>query len=193
MNRSSRFLLLALTAVLHTACAEPSAPVLPREGGAVLASVHAGGPDLSGLATFRTPPSVTTAWAKEWIGPAGGRLELDGFAIDVPAGAVSKATQFSIRLPVDPKGSERVVAEFGPHGATFPVPVTIELPYAGTSLEGDLWSGTILWWNPASRDWIDMGASLTADGLRMSTTTSHFSLYGVGRIFRSGGVTVSGG
>ena len=195
MNRPSRFLLLALTAVLHTACAEPNAAFLPdREpGGAVLASARAGGPDLSRLATFKTPPSVTVAWAKQWIGPAGGRLEFNGFAIDVPAGAVSRTTQFSIRLPVDPSGAEHVVAEFGPHEATFAVPVTIELPYAGTSLEGALWSGTILWWDPSSRDWVDMGSSLTADGLRISTTTSHFSIYGAGSLFRSGGVTVSGG
>jgi hypothetical protein len=195
MNRPSRFLLLALAAVLHTACTEPSAPV-PSEvgaGAAVLASVHAGGPDLSLLATFRSPPSLSTAWVRQWIGPEGGRLELNGFAIDVPAGAVSRTTQFSIRLPVDPRGAERVVAEFGPHEAVFAVPVTIELPYAGTSLEGALGSGTILWWNPAERDWVDVGAALTADGLRISTTTSHFSLYGVGSLFRSGGVTVSGG
>jgi hypothetical protein len=195
MNRSSRFLLLALAAVLHTACAEPRDPVAPAlpAGGAVLASVKGGGPDLSRLATFRTPPSITIAWAKKWIGPAGGRLEFHGFAVDIPAGAVTRTTQFSIRLPVDPNGSERVVAEFGPHAERFAVPVTIELPYAGTSLEGDPWSGTVLWWDAGVHDWVDMGASLTADGLRIRTTTSHFSLYGAGSVLRSGGVTVSGG
>lgn len=144
--------------------------------------------DLSKLARYGTKPSITIAWAKKWIGPEGGRLDFQGFAIDVPPGAVSQVTKFEIRLPVDLSGSERVVAEFSPHGAAFAKPVTIEFPYAGTSLEGST-SPTIVWWNDA---WVNMGATVAADGTRLRTTTDHFSTYGT-TDERAGGVVVAGG
>lgn len=141
--------------------AEPAAP-----------SLSAG--DLSRLARFQQKPQITIAWAKKWIGPEGGRLDFMGFAIDVPAGAVDKVTMFTIKLPVDPNGSERVVAEFGPHAQPFARPVAIELPYRGTTIEG-VTSPTIVWWNEG---WVDMGATVTPDGQRLRTTTDHFSTYG---------------
>jgi hypothetical protein len=73
----------------------------------------------------------------------------------------------------------------------FDEPIAIELPYAGTSIEGS--EGAVLWWNRKAREWVDMGGWLTEDGLRLRTTTDHFSIYGTARVFRSGGVTVSGG
>lgn len=150
-------------------------------------------PTLQPLARFRTKPQVTIAWAKKWIGPAGGRLDFQGFAIDVPAGAVGKVTQFSIRLPVDPQGSEHVVAEFGPHGSSFAVPVNIEFPLRGTTLEG-VGSATVLWWDGGHNSWVNMGAEPTADGLRLRSTTTHFSTFGTGETeFRGGTVIVSGG
>lgn len=146
-------------------------------------------PDLERLARFKTKPSVTVAWAKKWIGPEGGRLEFQGFAIDVPAGAVSKVTQFSLRLPVDPKGSQHVVAEFAPHNVPFARPVTIEFPLAGTSIEGQAES-TVLWWNPEA-GWVDIGAAATADGRTLRAQTGHFSLYGSG--LRYGGTVIATG
>jgi hypothetical protein len=148
-------------------------------------------PDVAALARFNQPRVITIAWAKKWIGPEGGRLDFLDFAIDVPAGAVDQVTQFSIRLPVNPHGSDCVVAEFGPHGSTFAVPVTIELPFRGTSIEGSA-SAQVVWWNDA---WIDMGGTLTADGTRLRTTTDHFSTYGTTDDTERGGngLTVSGG
>lgn len=148
-------------------------------------------PDLSHVATFRKRPSLTIAWAKKWIGPEGGRLDFQGFAIVVPAGAVDKVTQFSISLPVDPQGSERVVAEFGPHNQLFAQPVTIEFPFQGTSIETST-TATIVWWDG---EWVDMGASRTADGLRLKTRTNHFSTYATTSeiVSRQGIVTTSGG
>ena len=99
---------------------------------------------LAYLARFKVKPQVTIAWAKAWIGPAGGRVDFVGFTIIVPAGAVDKVTMFTIKLPVDPQGSEHVVAEFGPHNTTFAKPLTIGFPYRGTTVEGDPappWSG----------------------------------------------------
>jgi hypothetical protein len=187
-------LLAALAAVAFAACTEPAGPVDRAPAAPARAIAASRAPDLSRLATFRTRPTITIAWAKQWIGPAGGRLEFQGFAIDVPAGAVDRLTQFSIRLPVDPYGSDRVVAELGPHNVAFARPVAIELPFAGTSIDSDPFAATVLWWDEGSRRWVDMGAALTADGLRLRSLTGHFSLYGAATTaVESGGVTVSGG
>jgi hypothetical protein len=145
--------------------------------------------EVASLARFNVRPQITIAWARKWIGPEGGRLDFHGFAIDVPAGAVSRTTQFSIRLPVTTDGSDHVIAEFGPHNTTFAEPLTIELPYRGTTIEGSA-SATVVWWNEG---WVDMGGSVTADGERLSTTTDHFSTYGTTDDARGPGVSTSGG
>lgn len=169
---------------LAAGCADAASPLAARQGAPAF---NAGGtPDLNALARFNQKPQITIAWAKKWIGPEGGRLDFYGFAIEVPAGAVDKVTQFSIKLPVDPNGSERVVAEFGPHGQQFARPVAIELPYRGTTIEGSS-SSTIVWWNDG---WVNVGGSATADGLRLRTLTDHFSTYGTtdgGTMVTSGG------
>jgi hypothetical protein len=189
MRTSIRTLLLLLAApvlMLFAACGEAAAPTGPEAPAAApLLSQGGGEPDLSLLATFDRRPTITIAWARKWIGPEGGRLDFQGFAIEVPAGAVDRVTQFSIRLPVNPHGSERVVAEFGPHGAAFDVPVAIEFPLAGTSL-ADADDPTVAWWNDG---WVDMGGSVIGDGERLRTSTDHFSTYGTAR----GGILVSGG
>ncbi|MBA4158547.1 MAG: hypothetical protein H0X65_13885 [Gemmatimonadetes bacterium] len=160
---------------LTIGCTDAPTAVIPdAEPVAAAFSTEASSPDLSVLSKTTQRMSITIAWAKKWIGPEGGRLDFRGYAIEVPAGAVDGVTQFSIRLPVDPHGSARVVAEFGPHGATFAVPVAIEFPFAGTSIEGSE-KPTVVWWNDA---WIDMGGSPTPDGARLRTTTDHFSTYG---------------
>lgn len=177
-------LALALT-VLGAGCADAGSPLAARQGAPAFNT--GASPDLDALARFREKRQITIAWAKKWIGPEGGRLDFYGFAIEVPAGAVDKVTQFSIKLPVDPNGSERVVAEFGPHNQQFARPVAIELPYRGTTIEGSA-SPTVVWWNDT---WVDMGATVTADGQRLRTLTDHFSTYGTtdGR----GGTFVTGG
>lgn len=139
------------------------------------------------LAKFRVKPQITIAWAKAWIGPAGGRIDFQGFTIVVPAGAVDKVTQFSIRLPVDPTGSERVVAEFEPHNVPFAVPVTIGFPYRGTTIEGNT-AAHVVWWDDG---WVNMGGTVSADGSQIFTQTPHFSEYGT--TSERGGMSVSGG
>jgi hypothetical protein len=140
------------------------------------------------LARFKVKPQVTIAWAKAWIGPEGGRVDFVGFTIIVPAGAVDKVTMFTIRLPVDPQGSEHVVAEFGPHNTQFAKPLTIGFPYRGTTVEGD-GSASVVWWNDG---WVPMGGTVSADGSQIFTTTTHFSEFGTAS-YRGGGITASGG
>jgi hypothetical protein len=190
MNRILRNLLPSLVlAALFVApgCADREAPTALAP--ATAPSLGQGSaPDLSHVATYRKRPSITIGWAKKWIGPEGGRLDFQGFAIVVPAGAVDRVTQFSISLPVDPHGSERVVAEFGPHNQLFAQPVTIELPFQGTSIDGST-APTIVWWDG---EWVDMGATYTADGLRLKTRTNHFSTYATTSDFVSSrGTTIS--
>ena len=184
--------LLSLGLLLAAGCADSEAPTAPRGAAEpeVATPSFSNGPDLSALARYDAKPSITIAWAKKWIGPEGGRLDFYGFAIEVPAGAVDKVTQFSIRLPVDPKGSEHVVAEFGPH-QTFAVPVAIELPYAGTSAAEV--GGTVGWWDPSADSWANVGGAVTADGQRLRTTTDHFSTYGTMEAGKGDSVILSGG
>lgn len=180
------FAIVAALAV--TGCSEAGTPVSAEPA---LPAFNAGSTtNVNELARFRSKPQVTVAWAKKWIGPEGGRLEFYGFAIEVPRGAVTRSTQFTIRLPVDPNGSEHVVAEFGPHNQQFRVPVAIELPLRNTTLEGTAADGTIVWWNDG---WVDMGAGLSKDGLRLRTLTSHFSVYGTAVENRNGTITLGGG
>lgn len=192
MIRSFRALLLATLPllVLSSSCADQGAPTGPAASPAPVLTQAQAEAKLDRIAKFDRRPSVTIAWAKKWIGPEGGRLDFAGFAVEVPAGAVDRMTQFSIRLPVDPSGSERVVAELGPHGATFRTPVFIEFPLTGTSI-ADSATPTVVWWDGTR--WVDMGGAPTADGVRLRTTTDHFSEFGTTASAFSGGTLVSGG
>ena len=129
---------------------------------------------LYALARYQSGPlKITVAFAAKTIGPEGGSISILGFEAVVPPGAVAKATRFTIRLPIDPQNSEYVRAEFGPHGQVFAVPVTLRLPLAGTTSEGN--EARVLWWDGAT--WQPFQTVLLADG-RIETKTSHFSEYG---------------
>jgi hypothetical protein len=202
MSVKFRNALLAVAATLVTlsaACSDVGTPVSPRAAGPAAltrgtatttstSTTTAPTESLAQLARFRVKPQVTIAWAKAWIGPAGGRIDFVGFTLIVPPGAVDKTTMFTIRLPVDPQGSEHVVAEFGPHNTQFAQPVTIGFPYRGTTVEGDA-SASVVWWNDG---WVNMGGTVSADGSQIFTTTSHFSEFGTAS-YRGGGLTLSGG
>lgn len=199
MNRMLRpSALLLLTALLHLAgcsdlpvAARPGAqaPTATKiDGTTTTASVTPG--DLNPIATFRTKPSVTIAWAKAWIGPEGGRLDFAGFAIEVPPGAVDAVTMFTLKLPVDPNDAH-VYAEFGPHNRTFAKPIRIELPYRNTSAEGS--PSTVLWFDDAIDQWVNVGGTLTPDGSRITTQVPHFSQYGTANSTTSQGYVPSGG
>lgn len=194
----------ALLVSLTAGCTEAGTPVdarpvptgasAARGGGTQTASD--GSTELSSsanldiIARFRVKPQITIAWAKAWIGPAGGRMDFQGFTVIVPPRAVDKVTMFTIRLPVDPNGSERVVAEFGPHNVTFKQPVTIGLPFRGTSIESDPVNARVVWWNNGV--WTNMGGTVSADGSQVLTQTPHFSEYGTTNA-RGGTMLTSGG
>jgi len=176
--------LALLLTLLGAGCTDAGdAPLFPGPDGPSLSSG-----DLDELARFERAPQVPATAARKWIGPAGGRLEFMGFAIDVPAGAVDRSTLFTLRLPVERTGSEHVVAEFGPRSVRFRRPIAIELPYRGTTIEGAA-SPVVVWW---SGDWVPMGGTVTRDG-HLRTTTDHFSTYGTTDAARNNGTMVTGG
>jgi hypothetical protein len=203
MSVKFRNALLAVAATvvsLSAGCTDAGTPVSARTPapGAALSraatsststttTLAAPGNAVAQLALFKVKPQITIAWAKAWIGPEGGRMDFVGFTIIVPAGAVDKVTMFSIRLPVDPQGSEHVVAEFGPHNTQFAKPLTIGFPYRGTTIEGDP-SATVVWWNDG---WVNMGGTVSADRSQIFTTTPHFSE--IGTASYRGTLTTSGG
>lgn len=130
---------------------------------------------LQRLARYHAGPmQITIAFAAKTIGPAGGSISILGFEAVVPPGAVSKNTRFTIRLPIDPNDSEFVRAEFGPHGQTFDVPITLRLPLKGTTSDWNT-GARVMWWNGTS--WIPFETVPTNDG-RIEARTNHFSEYG---------------
>lgn len=188
MRRTFRSFLLstaALAGLLAAGCTDAGTPTAAAPGAAPVFSEA----DVDIIARFKVRPQSTYGWAKAWIGPAGGRLDFLGFAIEVPAGAVDRVTLFTIQVPQDRTGAERVMAEFGPHNRAFLKPVVIELPLHNTTLEDASAAGTIVWWNEA---WVDVGAAVTADGQRLRTSVDHFSTYGT-TTARIGTITTSGG
>ena len=183
----SALALFAVTAALG--CAGADSPVeVPAAPGAPAYNT-ASGLDLDRIAKFRQKPQTVSGWAKAWIGPEGGRLDFLGFAIVVPAGAVDRVTMFSIQVPLDRTGSERVMAEFGPHNKAFALPITIEFPFANTTIEASA-APTVVWWDGYS--WVDIGGTVTPDGQRIQATTPHFSTYGTTEQ-RGGTLLISGG
>lgn len=183
MNRFTQIAVLGL-ALFGATCGEgpvTSDPAADRP------QLSAQGGDLTKLARYTDGrPKVLLGIAAANIGPDGGRVKLLDFEVVVPPGAVAQSTRFSIKMPADPTGSEYVYAEFTPHGATFAVPVTLILPYKGTTSEG---SDVRVMWNDAGT-WVPFETSLTADG-RIRATTNHFSEYGTEE-GNSKGITLNG-
>jgi hypothetical protein len=176
LRRSLGAALAAL--VLLAGCSD--APLAPDTGpsrtlaGAIDASLlrFAAAPDLSG----------TRHAAKRIVAAEGGFVELNGFRVDIPAGALPADTVVTIDLPSDPALARRLVAEFGPHGIQFNTPVTLRFPLAGVVLNG----GPIevaRWENGA---WKSLGGTVNVLGTVLSGTTPHFSAYG-GKYVLAGG------
>ncbi|HUP89393.1 MAG TPA: hypothetical protein VM100_08585 [Longimicrobiales bacterium] len=177
MNRLTRALILALVV---TACGDISdAPELrPQRFVARLGETPP-------IAKYRSgAPQLIIAFAIAQIGPAGGKFSFAGFDVSVPAGAVSKRTTFSIRLPIDPSLSQYVYAEFGPHGVKFDQPITLTLPYKGTTTEGE--PSHVVWYD--GQKWVELPSLITADG-RIQTQTNHFSEYGTEELAPAKGIT----
>jgi hypothetical protein len=142
--------------------------------------------DLDGVLKFTGAPSLLQPrHAEKFITAAqGGFVELHGFRVDIPAGALPYDAVVTIDLPTDVGLAKRVMAEFGPHGVQFNTPVTLSFPLTGVSVgTGPLEVGR--WENGG---WTGLGGWLSTDGLRLHGTTPHFSTYAA-----RGGYILGGG
>lgn len=177
-----RTLALAAAIVALAGCSDSSQPMLstpapPAESLTETVSVN-------GLLQFAGTPSLAGARhaEKRIIAAEGGFVELNGFRVDIPAGALPADTTVTIDLPTDELLAERVVAEFGPHGVQFNTPVTLTFP-----LSGVLWNGNpveVARWENGG--WTSLGGSVNPTGTALSGTTPHFSTYG-GKYVLAGG------
>jgi hypothetical protein len=187
MRRAYHRIAILLAAALAAGCAEPGAsPVAPEPGGradGLLGTVSAT-IDLTGVLSSTSLTSLLSPRHAEKVIRAGegGFVELNGFRVDIPAGALPADTRVTIDLPSDGLLSRHLIAEFGPHGIQFNQPVTLSFPLNGVSLSGGpievaRWEGD---------QWRSLGGSISADGTRLQGRTPHFSTYG-GKYVLAGG------
>lgn len=167
---------------------EPAPPAALLGLDPVLSLVGPEPVSLDGVLEFVTLPDLTGArtTSKRIRAATGGYVELDGFRVDIPAGALPQDTTITITLPVDPVLGKRVIAEFLPHGIQFNTPVTLSFPLQGVALPlgGGIEVGR--WENGG---WTSLGGTVSPNGKRLSAPTPHFSTYAA----RGGAYTMAGG
>jgi hypothetical protein len=166
------------------ACA-PDAPTAPASGVTPLASAHlAARPGTDGL--LACPASSTTS-AEAVIGTAGGRVEIDGHALVVPAGAVRKDTRFVLTVPASPVLEIDVSAD-GRRAFRFHEPVQVRISYArcAEAPAGDLVGR---WIDGGTR--LDMPTVHDAATQSIVITTEHLSGYAIA--YRGGRGTTGDG
>jgi hypothetical protein len=186
MRRVRHTIAILFAAVLAAGCADtgvnPTAPAAPETRSELLGLSTT--VDLNGVLRFISLPSLLSPRHAEKLISAsqGGYVELNGFRVDIPAGALAQDTRVTIDLPSDGLLGQHLLAEFGPHGTQFSQPVTLTFPLAGVSLNGGpievaRWEGSA---------WRSLGGTVTADGARLQGQTPHFSTYG-GKYVLAGG------
>ncbi|MFL5538442.1 MAG: hypothetical protein ACJ8J0_05590 [Longimicrobiaceae bacterium] len=173
-----RTLALAAAACVLAGCTDRSvAPLSPPA-----APAHTVGVDLSGLLQFIGTPDLTAPRHAEKLihASTGGYVELNGFRVDIPAGALSSDATITIDLPTDPVLAKRVMADFGPEGLQFNTPVTLSFPLTNVLLSGA--PIQVSRWE--TDQWVGLGGWVA--GTRLYGTTPHFSRYG-GTTIMAGG------
>jgi hypothetical protein len=179
-----RTLALAAAALFALAgCSEvPEQPTLaaPEQSAEVLSGLI----NLNGVLMFVGLPNLSgTRHAEKYIvASQGGFVELNGFRVDIPPGALSQNTTVTIDLPTDNVLGKRLIAEFGPHGTQFNTPVTLRFPLTGVLLP--LAPIEVARWENGG--WTSLGGTVNLLGMSLSSTTPHFSTYG-GKIVLAGG------
>jgi hypothetical protein len=182
VNVRRTFALAAAALFALAGCSEVSQPTLATPAQSV--SVLGGSINLNGVLQFAGMPDLSgTRHAEKYIvASEGGFVELNGFRVDIPAGALSQNTTITIDLPTDNVLGKRLVAEFGPHGTQFNTPVTLSFPLTGVQVP--LVPIEVARWENGG--WTSLGGSVNLLGTVLSGTTPHFSTYG-GKVVLAGG------
>jgi hypothetical protein len=177
-----RSLALAAALVALAGCSDLGQPTLatPESPSAVLGGTIS----LNGVLQFVGLPDLsgTRSASKRIIASQGGFVEIQGFRVDIPAGALPSDTTVTIQLPTDNVLGKRLIAEFLPHGVQFNTPVTLTFP-----LTGILWTGgdiEVARWENGG--WTSLGGSVNLLGTTLTGQTPHFSTYG-GKYVLAGG------
>jgi hypothetical protein len=184
MRRARNHLAILLAAALTASCAEPgSTPVAPTPTAGPSEALLSSSIDLTGVLRSVSLNPLAPRHAEKLIRASeGGFVELNGFRVDIPAGALAADTKVTIDLPSDGLLAQHLIADFGPEGTQFRTPVTLSFPLTGVILGG----GPVevaRWENGA---WTSLGGGVTADGTRLQGQTPHFSEYG-GKYVLAGG------
>jgi hypothetical protein len=170
---------LAAALVALAGCADsPVTPVAPPEAPAAVLGI-----DISDLLVIPGIPNLLGPRhaEKRIVASVGGFVELQGYRVDIPAGALPSDTTVTIDLPAESVLVKRVMAEFGPHGIQFNTPVTLSFPLTGILLSGPV---EVARWENGG--WTGLGGWLSLDGLRLYGTTPSFSTYGAKYIMVGG-------
>ena len=106
----------------------------------------------------------------------GGRLELPGVVLDVPANAVSSDTLFSILIP----DAGVFFCEFGTSGLVFSTPVRVTMSYSEADLVGvDESTIRIAYLHESSGVWEDLRCDVDPVNKIVVAYMDHFSAYGI--------------
>lgn len=182
MNARRTFTLAAAALFALGGCADMEQPTLsaPEQSAEVLGGVIS----LNGVLQFIGIPNLLAPrHAEKYIvASEGGFVELQGFRVDIPAGALQANTTVTIDLPTDLVLGKRVIAEFGPHGTQFNTPVTLSFPLTGVLLPG----GPIEVARWENGGWTSLGGSVNPAGTVLQGATPHFSTYGA-KVVMAGG------
>lgn len=182
MNARRPLALAAALLVALAGCSDLAQPTLATPQSSM--SVLGNSIDLTGVLTFVGMPNLsgTRSASKRITASQGGFVEINGFRVDIPAGALPADTTVTINLPTDNVLGKRLIAEFEPHGVQFSTPVTLTFPLTGVQLlGGDIEVGR--WENGG---WTSLGGSVNLLGTKLTGQTPHFSTYG-GKYVLAGG------
>ncbi|MFN2433225.1 MAG: hypothetical protein ABR599_10505 [Gemmatimonadota bacterium] len=183
---------LALAAVAGWSCDARQEALGPEPGRAASLGAQVWGFSTDGLLAFLQPPDLSgpRSAGKLVRAASGGYVELNGFRVDIPAGALRRNTYVTIELPASLPEAGYVVADFGPSGLRFAKPVTVTLPLRGVDLaDTSLDDVQVSYWNGSA--WEDYGGTATRSSVH--STTTHFSAYGARAPLNGGIDTTSGG
>lgn len=134
------------------------------------AAIGATGNDPGGFET-------TAAQSKFIRASKGGTVQIGRYTLTIPPNALGNNQTYEIRYDLsDP----RVVFELYPHGASFNVPVSIDVNMAGTDA-ANYDDVTLYWFDESLDQWVDVGGTWNKSTGILTQQLNHFSQYGGGR------------